>query len=747
MSDTSDERAQNIRMIRDSAAAITGAPGDLRRIRELRFTEAGMESEIWQRMADLGWVGLLAGEDAGGIGLGMAEFIALSEELGRALVPEPLIAAAAIAPDLPASLLCDVVAGELVILPIWRDMVGTIRTVEDNGKITVTGSAARVPCAPGAHGFAIQTDSGCHFIKAQDCTITSTDTLDGGTFSRVTFDAAPAVPIGDLSMAYERATLASAAYLLGAAERAFEITLDYIKLRHQFGRAIGSFQALQHRAVDMKLLLEVTRAVLADCVAGFEVAGAADERKRMASRAKSRASDTAMRIARDSTQMHGAIGITDAHDIGLYTRKIATLFNQYGTAKAHRRRYLDLTLVEEPCCPNRSHEDKNSAMNTFAPSGADRDYNAMTDASFRAEVRDWVQKTYPEDMRFPLHRLHRKDTKVWYDLLAEKGWLAPNWPREHGGMGLGPSKRVIFIEELERHGCSRVNDQGVLMIGPLLIDYGTQAQRDYFLPKIHTGEHIWAQGYSEPDAGSDLASLRTEAVRDGDEWVINGQKIWTSLGNDANWIYLLARTDKDAKKQEGISFFLVPADAPGVDVRPILTLNRSDEFCEVFFDDVRIPLDALVGELNAGWTMAKALLGFERIFVGSPAQSSLAFSRLEIVARETGLWDDPSFRDRYAVLALDLADHVSLYASFVDKLKSGEKIGPDVSMLKIFQTELYQRIAMEAMEVVGDAAAYVEPLESEVNTSGLWLHTLQTTIYGGTSEVQRGIIAKNVLGL
>lgn len=386
-------------------------------------------------------------------------------------------------------------------------------------------------------------------------------------------------------------------------------------------------------------------------------------------------------------------------------------------------------------------------MNTTITPHSGRDYNEMTDAAFRAEVRDWVQKNYPEELRFPLNRLHHKDSKVWYDLLSEKGWLAPNWPREHGGMGLGPAKRVIYIEELERHGCTRVNDQGVIMLGPLLIDYGTQAQRDYFLPKIHTGEHIWAQGYSEPNAGSDLASLRTEAVRDGDEWVINGQKIWTSLGNDANWIYLLARTDKSAKNQEGISFFLVPTDTPGVEVRPILTLTRTDDFCEVFFDDVRVPLDALVGELNSGWTIAKALLGFERIFVGSPAQSSLALSRLEDVARETGSWEDSAFRDRYMLLALELADHVSLYESFVDKLKSGEKIGPDVSLLKINQTELYQRIAMEAMELVGDAAGYVAPQDSEVNTSALWVHTLQTTIYGGTSEVQRGIVAKNVLGL
>ena len=384
-----------------------------------------------------------------------------------------------------------------------------------------------------------------------------------------------------------------------------------------------------------------------------------------------------------------------------------------------------------------------------AAASAQRDYNTLSDEDFRQEVRGWVEAHYPPDLRFPIERLHRRDTKVWYDRLAEKGWLAPGWPTDQGGMGLDAAKRVIFIEELERHGCARFSDQGVLMIGPLLMAYGTHEQQRFFLPKILTGEHIWAQGYSEPNAGSDLASLRTEAVRDGDEWVINGQKIWATLGNDANWIYVLVRTDKEAKQQQGISFLLVPMDSPGITVRPILTLGMSDEFCEVFFDDVRVPGDALVGQLNHGWTMAKTLLGFERIFVGSPAQSAYALSRLETMARYLGLFDDPEFGSRYTRLAVDLADHVSLYTTFVDQLKRGEPIGADVSMLKINQTELYKRIAQTLVDYA-DGYAGVEGLVGElggVQASTIWLQSLQTTIYGGTSEIQRDILGKHVLGL
>src|ERR1700727_376193 len=256
------------------------------------------------------------------------------------------------------------------------------------------------------------------------------------------------------------------------------------------------------------------------------------------------------------------------------------------------------------------------------------DLNDLPDEEFRLQVRQWIEANYPPEIRNPPSRLHFKDTKGWYHKLARKGWLCPNWPREFGGMGITAGKQLT-------------------MLGPLLIRYGTKEQQDYYLPKILTGEHIWCQGYSEPNAGSDLASLRTEAMLDGDEWVVNGQKIWTSLAMDANWIFLLVRTDKQAKKQDGISFLLVPMDSPGVTVRPITNIDMGDEFCETFFDNVRVPRENLVGQINKGCTMGKNLLGFERIGSGSPRQSSYALTRLRLLADRMGVWDDESFQDRY----------------------------------------------------------------------------------------------------
>ena len=377
------------------------------------------------------------------------------------------------------------------------------------------------------------------------------------------------------------------------------------------------------------------------------------------------------------------------------------------------------------------------------------DLNLMDDDSFRAEVKKFLAAEYPQHLRNPAKRLRLAETRDWYITLSRKGWLCPHWPAEHGGMGLAPNKQLIMIEEFEEYGVARINDQGMIMVGPLLMQHGTKAQRDFHLPRIIAGEHIWCQGYSEPNAGSDLASLRTEAVLDGDEWVINGSKIWTTLAHDANWIYVLARTDKGAKKQEGISFFLVPMSTPGITVQPIVTIDLNEEFCQTFFDNVRIPKENIVGAPNKGWTMAKALLGFERLFTGSPKQSQHALARLRQLAHRMGAGEDPNFQDRYTALRLDLADLSALFETYLDLTRRGDTLGPDVSQLKIWQTELYQRITETMLDVAGENGALLEPLDGnrELHPSGAFLQARPATIYSGTNEIQRNIMAKNVLGL
>jgi alkylation response protein AidB-like acyl-CoA dehydrogenase len=377
------------------------------------------------------------------------------------------------------------------------------------------------------------------------------------------------------------------------------------------------------------------------------------------------------------------------------------------------------------------------------------DLNRLSDDDFRMTVRRFVESEYPQDLRNPPNRLHMDQGRPWFEKLSAKGWVAPGWPQELGGLGLDAAKQIILIEEYERYGVARLPDHGVIMLGPLLIRFGTEAQKQKFLPRILAGEDIWCQGYSEPGAGSDLAAVRTEAVLDGDHYVVNGQKIWTTLATDANWIFCLVRTDKAAKKQEGISFLLIDMKTPGVTVRPIINLALHDEFCEVFFDNVRVPRENLVGEPNKGWSMAKALLGFERIFLGSPRQAGYALARLKTLAERMGVFDEPEFEDKYTKLRLDLEDHKALYETFVAVLKRGESLGPDVSMLKVNQSELFQRITDLMLEIAGENAGLLQPMEGnrDLHPSGQFIEARPTTIYGGSSEIQRGILAKNVLEL
>ncbi len=378
------------------------------------------------------------------------------------------------------------------------------------------------------------------------------------------------------------------------------------------------------------------------------------------------------------------------------------------------------------------------------------DYDAMTDAEFRKMVRDFIEAECPAEIRHLPRRIRWREVKPWSLKLSKRGWIAPAWPKEYGGMGMSVAKQIAFVEELDRAGVPRAPDMGIVMIGPLLIRFGTEEQRRKYLPRIVSCEDVWCQGYSEPNSGSDLASLRTEAVLDGDHWVVNGQKTWTTLAQDANWIFMLVRTDKGAKKQEGISFLLVDINTPGVTRRPIMTLGGHEEFCETFFDNVRVPKENIVGRVNEGWTMAKALLGFERIFLGSPKLSQVALNRLALLGRATGAFKDDRFRDKFTQLRLDVADLTETYARFADILKRGEQLGPDVSILKIFATATYQKITETMVETAAENGALDEAAPYGNETLDVLAHywlARPATIYGGSSEVQKNIVAKAVLDL
>lgn len=378
------------------------------------------------------------------------------------------------------------------------------------------------------------------------------------------------------------------------------------------------------------------------------------------------------------------------------------------------------------------------------------DFSRHSDDAFRSEVRAFFEKHYPQHLRYILRRARWSEIREWYLTLSRHGWIAPNWPRGYGGMGLTAGQMVILFEEQERYGVARPPDHGIIQVGPIIIRFGDERKKAHYLPRILSGEHIWAQAYSEPNAGSDLASLRTEAVIDGDDFVVNGQKIWSTLAHDATHLYTLVRTSREGRKQQGISFLLIDAQSPGITIRPIRNIAGHEEFCEIFFENVRVPRENLVGGMNNGWTVAKALLSFERIAIGSPRRPQYALNRLEALARANGLMADRGFADKFAALKLDMEDLAALYARYVDMVKRGEEPGPEASTLKIWATESWQRLTellVEAAQEHGALAGELDIDGAHVDVLTPFYYARPGTIYGGTSEVLRGVLAKRVLGL
>ena len=388
--------------------------------------------------------------------------------------------------------------------------------------------------------------------------------------------------------------------------------------------------------------------------------------------------------------------------------------------------------------------------------------------AFRDEVRAFLKQQLPADIANNVRlgrALSKRDHQRWQAILNKQGWYAINWPEEYGGTGWTVVQKHIFEEECAAFGAPRVISFGVNMVAPVIIRFGTEAQKAWYLPRILSGEDWWCQGSSEPAAGSDLAGLKTRAEREGDHYVVNGQKTWTTLGQHANKIFCLVRTDPSAKKQEGISFLLIDMDIPGITVRPIITLDGEHEVNEVFFDDVRVPVENLVGEENKGWTCAKYLLTHERTGQAGIGLSKAALTHLKaIAAQETiggqPLVDDPLFRARIAELEMRLLAVEMSTLRILAASRDGGVPGAESSLLKIQGSEIRQAISDLMRKALGPNA--LPFLEEELNPgfddeplyrdysatpAGQYFNLRKLSIYGGSNEIQKNIIAKLVLEL
>ena len=388
--------------------------------------------------------------------------------------------------------------------------------------------------------------------------------------------------------------------------------------------------------------------------------------------------------------------------------------------------------------------------------------------AFRDEVRAFLAANVPADTRRKVlegHEVSREDTFRWHQILHRKGWGGPNWPVEFGGTGWDPVRQFIFEEESAAAGAPRLLPFGLKMVGPVIMRFGNAAQQKRFLPRILSCEDWWAQGYSEPGSGSDLASLKMRAERKGDRYLVNGQKTWITLAQHANWIFCLVRTDPAAKQQAGISFLLIDMKTPGVTVRPITLLDGSKEVNEVWFEDVEVPAENLVGEENRGWTYAKFLLGHERTNIAGVGFSKRELARLKRIAaeeRKNGrpLLADPGFAARLAQIEIELMALEITNLRVLSAEAERRAPGPEASLLKIKGTEIQQAISELMMHAVGPyalpfrrealgerfAGASVGPAYA-ASLGAAYLNLRKTSIYGGSNEIQKNIIAQTILGL
>ena len=768
--------AESNREFAESARGLIQSESGLSRLRQLRDSTPGFEKPMWGKLAAAGWTSIVIPEQQAGLGLELDAAAAIATVIGQMPVPEPYVAAAIMpavallelgSSESVNNLLRRIAQGELICGLAWQEKAGQLAASDaatcltpENALFRLQGKKKWVSPGHGADGWLVHCSRGGDDVLVwvdstdQGITIENVRRIDGSFMAHLTFDVAVVperiVASGSavrpaLDKALDAGRFVVSHELLGVAARAFDMTLQYLQTREQFGKPIGANQALQHRMVDayMHILLlsaSLKETWVAYCKGDITLSA-------LASLVKARANQVGVSVSKLAVQLHGAIGYTDELDVGIFLKRALHLSAWLGNEDRHRLRYIG----EHLSAHSSSDEDSDGATENATPTDHGEDLNDMADRDFAAMIRGFLIDHYPASLRHVARRLYWSEVKDWYRLLSDKGWLAPAWPKAFGGMGLSPEKQLVFFEEMEKYGVARLPDQGIINLGPVLIKYGTAQQQQMYLPKILSGEHIWCQGYSEPNAGSDLASLKTEAVADGDDFIVNGQKIWTTLAHNATHMFALVRTDKTVKKQAGISFLLIDLSSAGISVSPITNLLGDQEFCEVFFDNVRVPQANLVGRLNEGWTIAKALLGFERIFAGSPQQSQHAFSILTTLANKEHLFSSEFFLQRYAQLRMDIADLENLFSMFAGYVKNGMDLPPSISLLKIWATETYMRIGLALAGSADEHGGQFDDTHyndgTVINSLAPFTHSMVTTIYGGTNEIQRNIVARHVLNL
>jgi 3-oxo-4-pregnene-20-carboxyl-CoA dehydrogenase beta subunit len=557
--------------------------------------------------------------------------------------------------------------------------------------------------------------------------VTTTPGLAVPPLAEVRFEHTPAVVL-DIDSADAQALnlvarLCMVARALGAAKRGFELVTDYAKERQQFGQPIGRFQAVQHKLADNLICLEGVRLTLEYAARTYDFGDASWREYGLAAHAF--ASTELRQVALENHHVFGAIGYSEEHEAPHQFRRIHADLTCFG-GSARSREELACFLIDQ--------------------SGEMPDYDLGEQGNcFRQEVRQWLAENWVKNEG-------EQDSGAFALAAAEQGYFSVTWPQAFGGRGSTPMEQMAFMEELERVEAPSIVINACEIQAHGLMQFGSKAQQAYFIPKIARGELQFCLGYSEPGSGSDLASLKTTAVLDGDEWVINGQKIWTTLAETADYMWLAARTDPNAKvPHAGISVFLVPMDSPGITIRPSMAMY-GQTFCQEFLDNVRVPKDALVGELNGGWKVLTAALATERMIMGGyVAKVRCKFNYLlEAVRKDShGVAKDSAARNSIGLLAAEIEVARQLITQATKIAEAGQVPAHEASMSGVFNSELMERLGEAALDILGTSAILEEGAKgaSPGGLEQMLRHSIMMVVGGGTNEIQRNLIAQRGLGL
>lgn len=709
-------------------------------------------SALWRDLANQGLTALAGSPEEGGA----REWMVVMEELGRAACPAPLPGAV-----LANLLLRDATPAD----PAWADMLRALHSGDASlacafgshdgdcaaGRAVLEGDVANGTLAfvegmASASHLLVAGDGPCWLLLRRDApglSAVATPGLSVPALSRVTLNGAPAAvlpataaQVQDFNLLLRLALVARA---LGAGERAFEMACEYAAQRKQFGQAIASFQAIQHKLANCRIALDGVRRTLDNAAGNFD-AGLGDWRV-FASAAYAFASPVLRQVILDVHHTFGAIGYCEEHEAPRHFRRV------HGDLARHGG-------------PMLAGEELARHLLDGGRDLPEYDLGAAGNA-FRSEVREWLRRHWHGDAQarfralpFEIRGFIQSDP-AYHAKLAETGWIAAAWPREFGGQARTPRELVALSEELQRAGAPMPGMGEIQAFA--LMQFGTEAQKATYLPLLREGRIRFCLGYSEPGAGSDLVAMKTTAVRDGDEWVINGEKIWTSYAEHSDYLWLAARTDPDAKpKHAGISLFMVPLNTPGITLRPSENL-RGNRFCNEFFDNVRVPADALVGEVNDGWRVLTSALATERLHMGAFVSQILAnFNRLVAYVRTAkhadgrALCKDGAIRARLGALAAEIEVARQLNMRSVEIMETGQVPLCEAAISKVFTADLMGRLGEAALEIGGMGFTLSEDAPDAPGDGRLEQMlrlSIMMVVGGGTNEIQRTLIARRGLGL